>query len=198
MTQLKDPFDYIFEFEEALAAYTGAPYAVTVDRCTHAIELAMRYDKVKYCRFTAHTYLSVVQTMHILGIEYTLVNEEWQGEYQFHNTRIWDSARLLAPRMYRPGMIQCLSFGHTKPLQIGTGGAVLTDDRQLYETLSKQRSDGRDLRIKPWQAQVEFDVGYHYNMTPEQCEKGLDMLPHKLICLTSGKYPDCRDIKIKD
>ena len=34
-------FDKILEFETALAEYTGAPYAVMTDCCTHAIELCL-------------------------------------------------------------------------------------------------------------------------------------------------------------
>jgi dTDP-4-amino-4,6-dideoxygalactose transaminase len=62
-------------------------------------------------------------------------------------TRIWDSARLLKREgMYRPGQLQCLSFGYTKPLEIGRGGAILTDDVEVSDNiLSQQRYDGRDL-----------------------------------------------------
>jgi len=39
-------FKALFDFESALAEYTGAPYAVLTDGCTHAIELCMRYERV--------------------------------------------------------------------------------------------------------------------------------------------------------
>ena len=39
-------FSTLFEFEQALADYTGAPYAVATDCCTHAIELCLRMDCV--------------------------------------------------------------------------------------------------------------------------------------------------------
>lgn len=193
---IKDPFSYITDFEKVLSEHTGAPYVVTVDCCTHAIELAMRYDKVNYCRFTAHTYLSVVQTMHILGIDYTLVNEDWTGEYQFHGTRIWDSARRLEKNMYRPGMIQCISFGHTKPLELGKGGALLLDDKDAADMLRKQRFDGRNLTISPWPEQKVFPIGYHYNMPIEFCKRGIEQLPQLTTYVTHGKYYDCREIKI--
>jgi hypothetical protein len=48
--------------------------------------------------------------MHHLNISHVLTSEEWTGEYQFHGTRIWDSARRLEPGMYRPGQMQCLSL----------------------------------------------------------------------------------------
>ena len=44
-------FQTLFEFEQALARYTGAPYVVVTDCCTHAMELAMRYDRVTQCSF---------------------------------------------------------------------------------------------------------------------------------------------------
>ena len=139
-------FDKIFEFEQALAEYTGAPYAVMTDCCTHAIEMCMRFDKVKRVQFPAYTYLSIPMTMHKLGITYGLLDQKWTGEYQFNGTRIWDSARRLERGMYRPGQLQCLSFGNGKPLQIGRGGAILTDDVEIYDQLSMMRYDGRDLR----------------------------------------------------
>jgi dTDP-4-amino-4,6-dideoxygalactose transaminase len=140
-------FEKITEFERALAQFTGAPYAVMTDCCTHAIELCLRYHQHTRVLFPAHTYLSIPMTMHKLGISYELTDKPWIGEYQFIGTRIWDSARLLKQDMYRPGQLQCLSFGHGKPLEIGRGGAVLTDDVEVYHTLKHQCYDGRDLSI---------------------------------------------------
>jgi dTDP-4-amino-4,6-dideoxygalactose transaminase len=191
-------FQPIFDFEQALAEYTGAPYAVMTDCCTHAIELCMRFDQVKRTRFTAFTYLSVPMTMHKLGITYGLNDESWIGEYQFHGTRIWDSARRLERGMYRPGQLQCLSFGRTKPLQIGRGGAILTDDVEIYDQLSQQRYDGRELQISPWQQQKTFKVGYHYKPTTEEAELGLKLLPNVSEKPKFVEYPDCREITITD
>ena len=190
-------FAKIGEFERALAAYTGAPYAVMTDCCTHAIELCLRHDRVARTRFTAFTYLSVPMTMHKLGIAYGLTGEHWQGEYNFANTRIWDSARRLEPGMYRIGQLQCLSFGYSKPLDIGHGGAILLDDADSYQTLSRMRYDGRDITIAPWQAQQEFVMGYHYRPTPEDVVKGLDLLQTIVPQLQTAVYPDCRKIRIK-
>ena len=149
-------FDKIESFETALAEYTGAPYAIMTDCCTHAIELCLRYERPSNLSFTAYTYLSIPMLMHKLGIEYRLIPEEWTGEYQFHGSRVWDSARRLEPDMYRSGQMQCLSFGHGKPLQIGRGGAILLDDKEAYDSMIQQRYDGRDLSVSPWQEQKVF------------------------------------------
>ena len=101
-------FDKIFQFEKELAEFTGSPYAIMTDCCTHAIEMCMRYDNVKECSFTPYTYISIPMTMHKLGINYTYHDHAWQrwvGEYPFVNTRIWDSARRLEENMYQKGKI---------------------------------------------------------------------------------------------
>jgi dTDP-4-amino-4,6-dideoxygalactose transaminase len=193
-------FEKILEFETALAQFTGAPYVVMTDCCTHAIELCMRYDGVEFCAFTPFTYLSIPMLMHKLDIEYTYEvgnPAQWVGEYRFRKTRIWDSARRLERNMYRPGQIQCVSFGHDKPLPIGRGGAILLDDDSAYQTLLQMRYDGRDLTINPWSAQQQFRVGYHYKPTIEEAERGLELLsqyqsqPPRAVV-----YPDCRQISI--
>lgn len=187
-------FQTLFDFEQALSSHTGAPHVVLTDCCTHALELALRYDRVKTCSFTAHTYLSIPQLMRQLNIKYTLIEEIWLGEYQFYGTRIWDSARLLRPDMYRKGQIQCVSFGNSKPLQLGRVGAILTDDPELYVTVSRWRSDGRDLRISPWQSQSAFGTGYHYCPTLESCEQGLKKLHSVDPVPKYHHYPDLRTL----
>jgi len=194
-------FDKIKKFEEELAEFTGAPYAIMTDCCTHAIELCLRHDRVKEVVMTPYTYLSIPMTMHKLGVKYSYNDEAWTGEYSFGLTRIWDSARRLEKDMYRTGTMQCLSFGHTKPLHIGHGGAILLDDKKAYETILRQRYDGRDLTVAPWQDQKTFHVGYHYRPSIEDAVQGVALLqgikehnPKPVYV----PYPDLRNIKIVD
>jgi dTDP-4-amino-4,6-dideoxygalactose transaminase len=187
-------FDKIFEFERELAAFTGAPYVVMTDCCTHAIELCLRYEQVAHCEFTAFTYLSIPMTMHKLGISYRLLNETWTGEYRFAATNIWDSARRLESNMYRSGMMQCLSFGHGKPLQINRGGAILLDNKTAYDAIIQQRYDGRDLNCKPWQSQKIFRVGYHYKPTIEEAVIGLAELEKYKENPQKPKYTEYPDL----
>lgn len=195
-------FDKIVEFEQQLAEFTGAPYAVMTDCCTHAIELCLIYDGVKECRFTPFTYLSIPMTMHKLGIEYQYIEQEqqaWAGEYHFVNTRIWDSARRLETNMYKPGSLMCLSFGYNKPLNIGRGGAILLEDVEDYDKLRQMRYDGRDLSITPWQQQQVFKVGYHYRPTIEEAIKGSELLSkYQSSQPIYVEYPDLRKITIVD
>ena len=197
-------FDKILKFEQELAEFCGAPYAIMTDCCTHAIELCLRYDQVKQCEFTPYTYLSIPMLMHKLGIQYQYSDHAWQrwvGEYPFVKTRIWDSARRLEHNMYRFGTMQCMSFGHGKPLHIGHGGAIILDDEQAYDTIIRMRYDGRDLNITPWQEQREFQVGYHYKPSIEDAVQGSVLLQGLKEHCPSPKevlYPDLRTITIKD
>jgi hypothetical protein len=141
-------------------------------------------------------------TMHKLGIRYQYLDHDWQrwiGEYQFLGTRIWDSARRLEKNMYQSGSMQCLSFGYSKPLHIGRGGAILLDDPVAYHEILLQRYDGRDLDISPWPQQQTFRVGYHYRPTPEEAELGSALLQGIRDNPSEPRfveYPDLRNVKI--
>lgn len=192
-------FDDIFEFEKNLSQFTGAPYVVATDCCTHAIELCFIYKQYTNVSFTPFTYLSIPMLMHKLKINYTYLNEksqEWIGEYNFKNTNIWDSARRLERYMYRAGQLQCLSFGHNKPLEIGRGGAILLDNKYAYKILKEMSYDGRDLTISPWEKQETFRVGYHYRPTIEEAIVGSEMLETVKEQKQFVKYPDLRNVNI--
>ena len=98
--------------------------------------------------------------------------------------------------MYRPGQLQCLSFGYTKPLEIGRGGAILLDDSTAYNKIIRQRYDGRDLSITPWQNQKTFEIGYHYRPTIEEAQRGLELLDTVNQTPKYYQYPDLREISI--
>lgn len=196
----KNPFDAITDFEQSIAKYTGAPYAVVTDSCTHAIELCLRYLDFEYERVTlpSKTYISVPMTLHRLRIPFKYSIIDWDTEYQLSPTRIWDSARRFERDMYRTGQFQCLSFGHTKPLDIGRGGAVLCDDKEAYEWLKLYVYDGRDLN-KPYYKQEYLHAGFHYKLNPEECIAGLNKMRNGDIKpSTKAQYPDISGIAIID
>ena len=188
------------KFEKRLAEFCGSTYAVSVDCCTHAIELCMRYLRVEKCELTAYTYLSVPQTLKLLGISYTLTGETWREEYQFHGTNIWDSARCLRPGMYRTGHFQCLSFGPGKPVDNVRGGAILCDDPHDYKMLKTMSYDGRDPDVALWKDQTEYAQGFHYMMRWEEEDSALKKLNQYIDKGTYEHeykpYYDCRKIKI--
>ena len=202
ISDYKNPFDAIEDFENTLSDYTGAPYVVTTDCCTHAIELCFRYKQsinpIDAVTIPKHTYLSVPMVFHKLGIPYSCIDQTWKEEYNFGFTNIWDSARRLRRNMYKRGQMHCLSFGRTKPLEIGRGGAILLDDKDAYDSIKRMSYDGRDLNIFPWAEQQTFKVGYHYMMRPEECINGLNKLNNSEIS-NGGTfvYPDLSNLTIE-
>ena len=188
-------------FEKKLAEFTGAPYVVATDCCTHAIELCFRLLEIKTCRFSAHTYISVPMTMKLLGVDYELSITPWKDEYQFLGTPVWDSARCLKPDMYRERQYQCLSFGHTKPIDNVRGGAILLDNEEHYKQLKMMSNDGRDPSHDRWIDQKVYKQGFHYMMRYEECESATLLLENYI---SSGDfehkykpYPDVRDVEIR-
>ena len=188
-------------FENKLAQFTGAPYVVTTDCCTHAIELCFRLLEIKTCRFPAHTYISVPMTMKLLGVDYELSMTPWKHEYQFLGTPVWDSARCLKPNMYRKKQYQCLSFGHSKPLDNVRGGAILLDNEEHYKQLKMMSYDGRDPAHDRWPDQKVFKQGFHYMMRYEECDSATLLLENYI---SSGDfehrykpYPDVSEIEIE-
>jgi len=70
----------------------------------------------------------------------------------------------------------CLSFQFQKHLSLGRGGMILTDNKEAAIELKKLTYDGRHPDI-PWRDQNISSIGYHYYMTPETAQNGLDKLP---------------------
>jgi len=68
-----------------------------------------------------------------------------------------------------------LSFQFQKHLSLGRGGMVLCDNEVIAKKLKKMSYDGR-LPNVPWRDQDIDTMGYHYYMTPETAQLGLDKL----------------------
>jgi dTDP-4-amino-4,6-dideoxygalactose transaminase len=195
-------YSVLEDFERALSKYTGAPYVVLTDSCTHAIELCLRYLKYNGTIILPNrTYLSVPMLIHKLSLQlYYDKDYEWQYEYRLAPTNIWDSARGLDRNMYVEGRKQCLSFGPGKRLEIGRGGAILMNNQADYIVLKAMANDGRNLHIKPWQDQQVFNLGFHYTMRLEEAIRGRKMLKNKELKDKKSQiveYPDLLNIKIK-
>ena len=116
----------IQKFENEIAKFYGAPYAVAVDSCTHAIELCLRYINPSKNRNT-NTYLSFCCIFgEKIGIEWDWKDERWKDYYYIGNTNIIDAAVYWKENSYIPNTIMCLSFQFQKHLNIGKGGMILT------------------------------------------------------------------------
>lgn len=166
-------FNIVRDFEKTIANFYGSPYAIATDCCTHAIEICLRYKKFDDVSIPAYTYLSIPMTCIKLGLNWTWDHSKWYNSYYIGNTNIIDAAVVWEKDSYIPNTFMCLSFQFQKHLSLGRGGMILCDNKDDYETLSKMRYDGRDVDIS-WYEQDIDTMGYHYYMTPETAQLGLD------------------------
>ena len=76
---------------------------------------------------------------------------------------------------------------------------ILTDDKDAAVSLKKMSYDGRT-PDRSWREQNIDMVGYHYYMTPETAQLGLDKLPEAIATppnrLTYQDYLDLTDNEI--
>ena len=172
-------FEVVREFENKIAEFYGAPYAVSVDCCTHGIELCLRLLQASYMEVPKHTYISVPLLSKKLGIDLKWKDEDWLDYYKIGGTNIIDAAVCWKKNSYVPGHFMCLSFQFQKHLSLGRGGMILTDDKKSVDKLKKMSYDGR-LPDIPWATQNIETMGYHYYMTPETATKGLKKLPQAI------------------
>lgn len=165
-------FDSVIKFETAIAGYFNSPFAVATDCCTHAVELCLRYNNVNYAECPEHTYVSIPMTFKKLGISWKFKQDSWK-DYYYVTDNIIDAAVFWKENGYIDNTFMCLSFQFKKYLSLGRGGMILCNNLDDYVKLKKMSYDGRDPGI-PWAEQNIDTLGYHYYMTPETAQLGLD------------------------
>lgn len=168
-------FETVKKFEVEVAKFFNAPYSIAVDSCTHGVELCLRLLKNKTITVPKRTYLSIPFLASKLNIELQWKDENWQ-DYYYLTDNIIDAAVLWKQNSYIPGTFMSLSFQFQKHLSLGRGGMILTDNHEAAILLKKMSYDGR-IPDKVWREQNIDMVGYHYYMTPETAQLGLDKLP---------------------
>ena len=165
-------FEIVKEFENKISSFYGAPYAVAVDCCTHALELCLRHTMAKKITVPARTYISVPFLADKLNIELIWKQEDWVN-YYYLTENIIDAAVLWKKGSYISNTFMCISFQFKKHLNLGRGGVILLDSKEAAIELKKMSYDGRIPNI-PWREQNIKSTGYHYYMIPEVAQKGLE------------------------
>ena len=139
---MNSPQTVVKMFEENIAEYTGAPYAVSCDNCTNALKMCCEYYGVDEVTIPKRTYLSVPQSIIQAGGKVKFEDLKWKGIYQLKPYPIYDAAKRLTSGMYKEGTLMCLSFGIKKPLKLGKGGMILTDDIEISNIIKSHIFDG--------------------------------------------------------
>lgn len=173
-----NPYKVVKMFEEEVADYTGAKYAISVDNCTNAIFLCCKYLQVTEVTIPSKTYLSVPQSIIHAGGNVIFDKSEktnsWKGMYQLLPHPIYDAAKRFTSNMYMPGTFMCLSFHIKKILKIGKGGMILTDNEDAANWFKMARYEGRSEKLYH-----EDDItmlGWNMYMTPQQASVGLFLM----------------------
>jgi len=174
-----NPYKIVQMFEEEVAEYTGAPYAISVDSCTNALFLCCKYFNVGEVTIPKKTYLSVPQAIMHAGGNVVFQDLEWQGIYQLSPYPIYDSAKRFTSNMYIPNTSMCLSFHIKKHLKIGKGGMILTDNKEAFEWLKKARYEGRS-EVAYEEDDISF-LGWNMYMTPLEAAQGLMLMQNMSI-----------------
>lgn len=191
-------FEVVTEFENKVAEFFGAPYAIAVDSCTHGVELALRYTEADYIRVPQRTYLSIPFLANKLQIDLFWKDENWQ-DYYYLTPNIIDAAVLWKSDSYIPNTFMNISFQFRKHLSLGRGGCILTDNKEAALELKKMSYDGRLPNI-PWGEQNIETMGYHYYMTPETANLGVEKLPDAIKTKpkqwTINDWPDVSKMEV--
>jgi hypothetical protein len=180
---LHNPYKVVRMFEEEVARYTGAKYAVSVDSCTNALFLSLMYqkhigaaDKLTEVKIPSKTYLSVPQSIIHAGLDpvFDTTINDWVGVYQLGDLPIYDAAKRFTSNMYIDDSFMCLSFHIKKHLKIGKGGMILTNDENAVEWFKMARYEGRTEKL--YHEDDIFMLGWNMYMTPQEAAHGLALM----------------------
>lgn len=201
------------EFEEKLADYTGARFAVTLDNMSNGLFLSLYYEHVvknrtdDVIKIPSRTYPSVpCEIIHAgLKVEFELVKGTTiKGAYQLKGSNVWDSALSFTADMYKPNTHMCVSFtGPYKHFKLSKGGAILTDDVDAYRWFKRARYSGRR-EVSYHEDNLDM-LGWNFYMMPELAARGLLLMGQFYEIGTGNKkhnedlelpYPDLSKFEI--
>lgn len=205
---MKNAFEIVKDFENAVAEYTGAPYCVSVNSCTNALFLCLRFYKnrpefkgVQHIYLPKKTYVSVPMQVKHAGFLPVFENINWEGSYPLAPFPIYDAARRFTSNMFEGyGLGKnyiCVSFHWSKILGIQQGGAILHNDPDFDIWARKSRFDGRTEGVKP--KDDNPIMGWHMYLSPEIAAEGLVRLMHlpkNNPDLPNDDYPDLSQMDI--
>lgn len=192
-------FEVVQGFEAEVASFAGAKHCITTNTGTSAIFLSLAYERQRLGRrktviCPANTYVSVAHAILQADFDLQLVEMNWFGSYKLAPTYVIDSALRFRPKMYSGGL-ECISFHARKLLNIGEGGAVLTDDPVAAEWLRAARYSGR--RAPGYRVEDIDMMGWQCYMTPEKAARGLHLMTYirdvrEQLPDQAMQYPDLR------
>ena len=210
---MKNVYDITNEFEDKLAQYTGAKYAITLDNMSNALFLALYYEKNIKKSITTDTITIPNRTYPSVPCEiiHAGLKVDWEiqpgntitGAYQLKGSNVWDSALRFTSNMHIPNSHMCISFtGPYKHFKLSKGGAILTDSHEAYLWFKRARYSGR--RECSYHDDNLDMLGWNFYMMPELAARGL-LLMNQFYNLDGSKkqnpdltlpYPDLSKFEV--
>lgn len=159
------------EFEKEFAKFVGAKYCVMCTSGSMALYMALMAVQPTFPSsmptrvptymgiFVAHALKQAgIMAPRIIDVEENGLTDETASVFYVHaNGRVRDDPSIFledccqAIHHHTKGSISCYSFAPTKHMSTGQGGAVCTDDKDVYEELVGVKDHGRKERaqLKP-------------------------------------------------
>lgn len=188
---LHDPI--VDKFENAIANYVGAKYAVTFNSATSAIFLAL-LGKNTTVKIPSIIPPVVVNAIHTSGNKYEFVDDiDWVGDsytlHKFEDYKIVDSAQKLEKDQFKKECnsedLMVFSFYPTKPVGTCDGGMIVSDDIDKIQYLRELSLNGMSYSKNNWDREIKF-FGYKMYMNSIQAHialKNFERYEEKLISL---------------
>lgn len=188
---LHDPI--VDKFENAIANYVGAKYAVTFNSATSAIFLAL-LGKNTTVKIPSIIPPVVVNAIHTSRNKYEFVDDiDWVGDsytlHKFEDYKIVDSAQKLEKDQFKKECnsedLMVFSFYPTKPVGTCDGGMIVSDDIDKIQYLRELSLNGMSYSKNNWDREIKF-FGYKMYMNSIQAHialKNFERYEEKLISL---------------
>lgn len=168
------------KFEQAIAGYVGAKYAVSFNSATSAIFLALigKRTTIKVPSIIPPVVLNAIITS---GNQYEFTDDvDWVGGsyllHDFGHYKIIDSAQKLESNQFKkecnPNDLMVFSFYPTKPIGSCDGGMIVSDDYEKIVLLKEIALNGMSFSENNWDRKIKLP-GYKMYMNSMQADIGL-------------------------
>jgi dTDP-4-amino-4,6-dideoxygalactose transaminase len=170
----------VTEFENTIAEYVGAKYAVALNSATSAIFLALQ-DKQTTISVPSMIPPVVLNAIITSGNDYTFNdNTDWVGDsytlVDFGDYKIIDSAQKLEYNQFTKECddvdLMVFSFYPTKPVGSCDGGMIVSNDKSKIDFIRTLALNGMTMAHNNWE-RVQQMYGFKMYMNSIQCEIAL-------------------------
>lgn len=170
----------VTKFEDTIANYVGAKYAVTFNSATSALFLAL-LDKNTTITVPSMIPPVVLNAIITSGNKHDFIDDiNWVGDsyvlHDFGDYKIVDSAQKLEKNQFKnecnPNDLMVFSFYPTKPVGSSDGGMIVSDDLEKINHLREMALNGMSYANNNWERTIKF-AGYKMYMNSIQCDIAL-------------------------